>query len=51
MGGQAAITFAQGFGRVSTDIDATLSGPGGGVISGTASDARTGFTDFSPQAP
>jgi hypothetical protein len=50
LGGQAAITLAEGFGRINAFVQATLTGPGGGTISGEAEDTRTGFTDFYPTA-
>jgi len=44
-GGQAAIAVLGVPGRVGIDIDATLSGPRGNQISGTASDSRTTWAD------
>ena len=44
-GGQAAIAVLGVPGRVGIDIDATLSGPRGNQISGTASDSRATWAD------
>ena len=33
-GGQAAVSVAGAYGRVKVDVDATLTGPGGGTLSG-----------------
>ncbi len=49
-GGQLAIGLAGAYGRSQADVSATLTGPGGAVISGAASDSRWGFTDLFPQA-
>jgi len=49
-GGQAAISVAGAYGRVKVDADATLTGPGGGVLSGSASDSNTNFSDLYPSA-
>jgi hypothetical protein len=36
LNGQAAVSVAAAYGRVEVDADATLTGPGGGVLSGSA---------------
>jgi hypothetical protein len=50
LGGQAAVTLAEGIGRINAFVEATLTGPGGGTISGEAEDTRTGFSDLYPTA-
>ena len=45
LGGQAAFSILGAGGNVGVGIDATLTGPRGNTISGTASDNRTTFTD------
>jgi hypothetical protein len=45
LGGQAAISVLGAPGNVSAGIDATLTGPRGNTISGSASDNRTTFAD------
>jgi hypothetical protein len=50
LGGQFAFGLAQGVGNVAASIEATVTGPGGGIVSGEADDSRTGFTDFFPTA-
>jgi hypothetical protein len=44
-GGQAALSLFGAGGRVQVGIDATLTGPRGNQISGSATDGRTAFTD------
>jgi hypothetical protein len=44
-GGQAALSLFGAGGGVHVGIDATLTGPRGNQISGSATDARTTFTD------
>lgn len=48
LGGQAALTVIGAVGHVAVDIDATLSGPGGGTIGGGRRDTRTGVGDLYP---
>lgn len=45
LGGQAAITFLAAPGNVGVGVDATLTGPRGNSISGSASDSRTTVSD------
>ena len=49
-GGQAALSLAGVYGRAEVDVNATLTGPGGGVLSGSASDSLTAFGDLFPSA-
>ena len=49
-GGQAAVSVAGAYGRVEVDADATLTGPGGGTLSGSASDSLTDVADLYPSA-
>ena len=49
-GGQASVSVAGAYGRVEVDADATLTGPGGGTLSGSASDSLTAFADLYPSA-
>jgi hypothetical protein len=49
-GGQAAVSVTGAYGRVEVGVDATLTGPGGGVVSGAESDSTTGFADLYPSA-
>jgi hypothetical protein len=49
-GGQAVVSVAGAFGRIEVDADATLTGPGGGTLSGSESDSNTGFADLYPSA-
>jgi hypothetical protein len=49
-GGQASWGLAVAFGHLNADVDATLTGPLGSVLSGSESDARTGVSDFYPTA-
>jgi hypothetical protein len=46
LGGQAAFTVVAGPGNVNAGISATLTGPLGNTISGSASDNRTTLTDL-----
>ena len=48
IGGQASISMAGVYGNVDVDVDATLSDPGGSVISGSESDSNTAFGDLYP---
>ena len=48
--GQMVISVAGAYGRVKVDADATLTGPGGGLLSGSESDSNTGFADLYPSA-
>jgi hypothetical protein len=45
LGGQAAVSVLGAPGNLDVGIDATLTGPRGNTISGTASDSRTTFAD------
>ena len=47
-GGQAAIGVAGVFGRAEADVRATLTGPGGNALSGTASESLTSVGDLFP---
>lgn len=47
-GGQASISVAGVYGRVDVSVDATLTGPGGGVISGSERDSLTAVGDLFP---
>jgi hypothetical protein len=49
-GAQAAIGTTLLFGRNSTTVSATLTGPGGATLSGSRSDEIVGFGDLSPTA-
>lgn len=49
LGGQAAFSLLAIAGRSSASVDATLTGPGGGTISGSRSESITGFGDLFPQ--
>ncbi|WP_374063703.1 isochorismatase family protein [Cupriavidus sp. DF5525] len=48
LGGQASASVVGAFGRSRVGVNTTLSGPGGGVISGAQSDSRTGVSDLYP---
>ncbi|MHA4736288.1 SphA family protein [Ensifer adhaerens] len=48
-GGQASLSLLAIAGRNSASVDATLTGPGGGTVSGTRSEALTAFGDLFPQ--
>jgi uncharacterized integral membrane protein len=50
LGGQAAVGMTALLGRNSTTVSATLTGPGGATLSGSRSDAVTGFGDLNPTA-
>jgi hypothetical protein len=50
LGGQLTVGLAAAAGRSSASVDATVTGPGGAVISGGRDDARWGFTDLFPLA-
>lgn len=47
-GGQASVSVAGAYGRAKANVDATLTGPGGGVVSGSASDSLTSGADLFP---
>jgi hypothetical protein len=49
-GGQASLSMVGVYGRADVDVDATLTGPGGGVLSGSKSDSNTAFGDLYPSA-
>ena len=49
-GGQATLSIAGVYGRADVDVNATLTGPGGGVVSGSESDSLTAFGDLYPSA-
>lgn len=49
LGGQASLGLLAIAGRNFASVDATLTGPGGGSISGNRSEAITGFGDLFPQ--
>jgi hypothetical protein len=48
LGAQAAVSVAGAFGRVKVDVSATLTGPGGSVVSGDQGDSLTGVADLYP---
>ncbi len=48
--GQLALSMAAVYGRVDVDVEATLTGPGGTVLSGSESDSLTAFGDLYPSA-
>jgi hypothetical protein len=50
LGGQASIGMSGLFGNNTTSIHGTLTGPGGGTISGSRSQSSTGFGDLFPAA-
>lgn len=50
LGGQLSLSALTWGGRSSAEVDATLTGPGGGTISGSRSDDFAGFGDLIPQA-
>ena len=50
LGGQASVGVTALVGRVNAGIDATLTGPGGGVLSGSQSDMLNGVGDLYPTA-
>ena len=49
-GGQASVSLAGVYGRAEVDVDATLTGPGGGVLSRSESDSLTAVGDLYPSA-
>ncbi|MGR4871805.1 transporter [Variovorax sp. LARHSF232] len=49
-GGQASFTLTGVFGRMNVDINGTLTGPGGGVLTGSQSDSLTNVGDLYPMA-
>ena len=49
-GGQLTLSMAAVYGNADVDVNATLSGPGGGVLSGSESDSNTAFGDLYPSA-
>jgi len=49
-GGQASISLTVLYGRADVDVNATLTGPGGGVLSGSESESDTAFGDIYPAA-
>ena len=50
LGGQASVSVAGLFGSARVGVDATLTGPGGGTLTGRQSDSRTGVGDLYPSA-
>ena len=50
LGGQASISMAGLFGKAKVGVDATLTGPGGGAVTGSQSDSQTGIGDLYPSA-
>jgi hypothetical protein len=48
LGGQAAISMAGVYGGVDVGAEATLTGPGGEILSGSATDSTTAFGDLYP---
>ena len=46
--GQAALSVAGAYGKVKVDVDATLTGPNGTVLSGGTSDSLSDFADLFP---
>jgi hypothetical protein len=50
LGAQAAVSVTGAFGRVKVDVGATLTGPGGGTLSGGQGDSLTSVADLYPQA-
>lgn len=49
-GGQLTLSVAAVYGRVDVGVKATLTDPGGGVISGSETDSNTGVGDLFPSA-
>ena len=47
-GGQASLSVAAAYGTADATIDATLTGPGGNIFSGSDSDSLTAFADLYP---
>jgi hypothetical protein len=50
LGGQASVSMAGLYGTAKVGVDATLTGPGGGTLTGSQSDSRTGVGDLYPSA-
>jgi hypothetical protein len=50
LGGQATLSLAGIYGRSFASVDALLTGPNGGMLSGHADDTRWGFGDLYPTA-
>ena len=50
LGGQASVNMAMILGRVDVGVDATLTGPGGGILAGSQSDTLTSVGDLFPSA-
>jgi hypothetical protein len=48
LGAQAALSMTAAYGRMNAGIDATLTGPGGSVVSGSRDDTHWGFADLYP---
>jgi hypothetical protein len=48
LGGQASLSMPVVFGHVKVEINATLTGPNGGTLTGSEDDTRTGFGDLYP---
>ena len=48
--GQLTLSMAAVYGRADVDVNATLTGPGGTVLSGSESDSLTAFGDLYPSA-
>jgi hypothetical protein len=49
LAGQATFSLLAIAGRNSASVDATLTGPGGGIVSGSRSESLTAFGDITPQ--
>jgi hypothetical protein len=50
LGGQAAVSVTGVYGRAEVSVNATLTGPSGGILSGSTSDSLTAFGDLYPSA-
>jgi hypothetical protein len=50
LGGQASLSMAGVYGRAEVDVNATLTGPGGNVLSRSVNDSLTAFGDLFPSA-
>lgn len=48
LGGQASVILLTAYGRMDASVEATLTGPFGGTLSGSRSDSVTGFGDVAP---
>jgi hypothetical protein len=48
LGGQASVSMAGLFGRAKVGVDATLTGPGGGTVTGSQSDSLSSVGDLYP---